>query len=158
MAFQIEFSVEGEKLIARKLDRMGDRALDARPAFLSIADDMRGYEKRLFNTQGASSGTPWKPIKAETLARKAQEGLDPRVMHATHRLRDSLINRTDPEHFELATPDSLTFGTLVPYARYHQKAWAPRTRRKVMTFNVAQRRRILKRLETYIFAGRDAIV
>jgi phage gpG-like protein len=151
----VEFVFEsfGEKLIARKIDRLGYRALTAKPAFEGIADRIRGYEKRLFDSEGASSGRPWEPLAASTVAHKAKAGLDPRILHATHRLRKSLTDAHDPEHLEIATNDSLVFGSLVPYGKYHARGSGHLPKRRPIQFNEAQKRRILKRLQLYLMTG-----
>lgn len=161
------FESHGEKLIARKIDRLGYRALTAKPAFEGIADRIRGYEKRLFDSEGASGGRPWEPLAASTVARKAGGGfatigadggvsigsLDPRILHATHRLRKSLTDANDPEHLEIATNDSLVFGSLVPYGKYHARGSGHLPKRRPIQFNEAQKRRILKRLQLYLMTG-----
>lgn len=151
----MEFVFEsfGEKLIARKIDRLGYRALTAKPAFEGIADTIRGYEKRLFDSEGASSGRPWEPLASSTLAHKATSGLDPRILHATHRLRKSLTDRSSPEHLEIATNDSLVFGSLVPYGKYHARGSGHLPKRRPIEFNEQQKRRILKKLQLYVMTG-----
>lgn len=153
MGLEFEFSVFGEKLINRRLERIEMRAVRAAPAFESIAGTLRGYEKRAFNSEGATTGGPWAPISDGWLAEKRRRDLDPRVLHATHRLRDSLTQRGDAEHLEIVTDNALVFGTLVPYAEAHQKAKPPRTKRRFLAFTEPQKRYILKRLQKFVMTG-----
>jgi phage gpG-like protein len=149
---QFEFGAYGEKLVSRKLDRLAGRAVQARPAFMAIADTLRGYEKRLFASEGASGGAPWKPLAASTIAQKLAAGHDPRILHATGRLRASLADKHAPGHLEHATHDSLTFGSLVPYGGYHQRGRGV-PRRRPLQYGENQKRYILKKLQKYVMTG-----
>lgn len=149
----IELSIYGDTLVSRKLDRVATDAVRARPAFRAIADDMRGYEQRLFDTQGSSGGAPWALDMPSTLASKAARGLDPRVLHATKALRRSLTNKSDPMHEEVATDAFLVFGSSVDYGHFHQRGTHKMPRRRSLQLTEPQRRAIVKRLQTYVMTG-----
>lgn len=147
----LEITAHGETLVARRLDRLAGRAVEARPAFEAIAVTLRGYEKRLFDSEGASGGAPWKPLAASTIMQKAREGQDPRILHATGRLRRSLAVAHAPGHLEHATHTSLTFGSLVSYSGYHQRGRGVPQRRPLQ-YTENQKRRIMTILQTFILA------
>lgn len=146
---EFTFEASGDQLISRKLLRYADRAVAAKPAFESIADTLRGYEKRLFDTQGMSGGQRWDDIADSTRQRKAAAGLDPRVLHATLALRRSLTDKGDPEHEEIAADSFLLFGSKVSYASIHQR----RRKRRPIQFGENQKKYILKKLQRFIATG-----
>jgi Phage virion morphogenesis family len=151
---QLEITAHGEKVVARRLDRLAGRAVEARPAFEAIGTTLRGYEKRLFDSEGASGGAPWTHLEEATVMAKAhhEPPLDPRILHATGRLRRSLSEAHAPGHLEHATHTSLTFGSLVLYSGYHQRGRGV-PRRRPLQYTENQKRYIVRKLQTFIFAG-----
>jgi phage gpG-like protein len=149
---EFTFEAYGEKLIARRIERLAGRAVAARPAFQAIGSTLRGYETRLFDSQGTSGGATWEPLKESTIRQKARSGLDPRVLHATTRLRRSLTEEHHPDHVERATDDSLSFGSRVPYAGRHQRGRGV-PRRRPLQYTEAQKRYLLKKLQRYVLTG-----
>lgn len=153
MAFQFTFEAYGEKLVSRELLDLGDRALDARPAFRLIVDDFRGYEATRFDTRG--DGT-WVPLAPSTVAEKARKGQDPRVLHATGSLRASLTERGAKDSYSRVYPTFMLFGTKRPYAKYLQGGTRRMPPRKPLGFTEAQKVQTLKRLQRFVVHG-DAV-
>jgi phage gpG-like protein len=149
---RFEFEAQGDKLIARKLLRYADRAVHAQPAFEAMADTLRGYEKRLFDSQGASGGARWDDLADSTRRGKAGANLDPRVLHATLALRKSLTEEHHPDHEEIVTENQLIFGSTVPYARYHQKGEGV-PKRRPLQYTEPQKKYLLKKLQRYLATG-----
>jgi len=149
---EFRFEIDGDQLISRRLERFAGRSVDARPAFGAMADTLRGYEKRLFDSEGGSSGAPWSPLADSTRKAKTNAGQDPRILHATLALRRSLADKRDPEHEEIVTPTTLVFGSKLPYARFHQKGEGV-PRRRPLEFNESQKRYLLKKLQRYLVTG-----
>jgi phage gpG-like protein len=147
MSLRFEFESYGDKLVSRELLHVGDRALDARPAFRLIADDFREYEKARFDSRG--EGT-WRPLSASTVLGKARRGMDPRILHATGRLRASLTEKNDPDSYERIFPDFMLFGSSVPYAHFLQTGTRKMPARKPLGFTEAQKVTTLKRLQRFI--------
>lgn len=102
---RIDLEVRGVDVTARKLSRLGRRAVDMRPAFDRIADEFIEGERRRFST-----GSGWAPLASATKARKRREGLDPRIMHATGRLEGVLTRRSAAGQVLVIDRDSITFG------------------------------------------------
>ena len=151
MALQFEFESYGDKLISRKLLDLGDRSLDASPAFRLIADDLRGFERDRFDSRGYGT---WSPLMPSTVAAKASEHLDPRVLHATLALRDSLTVKDAPDQELIITPDFMVFGTKRPYAGFLQRGTRKMVARKPLGFTEPQKVQVLKRLQRFIVTGR----
>ncbi len=150
VALRFEFEAHGDKLVSREILDMGDRALDARPAFRLIADDFRQFERARFDSRG--EGT-WRPLAPSTIAEKARKGQDPRILHATGRLRASLTEREDPDAYERIFPNFMLFGSSVPYAHYLQTGTRKMPARKPLGFTEEQKVTTLKHLQRYIVHG-----
>lgn len=104
--------------------RLGDRMQDLRPAWRTIVyDRLKPSIKRQFATQGGSGSGGWPPITDAWRAEKIRRGLDPKILHATHRLRDSFQGGAD--HIEELGPHELRFGSRVPYGKFHRKKRPP---------------------------------
>lgn len=149
---EFTFDASGDQLVSRKLLRYADRATNAQPAFESIADTLRGYEKRLFDSGGASGGAPWDSLAPSTVRAKAAAGLDPRVLRATNALRNSLALKDDKNHQEIVTENQLVFGSTLPYVAYHQRGRGVPKRRPIQ-FNENQKKYILKKLQRFLATG-----
>ena len=151
----IHLEVAGDVQISRRILRVGKHATDARPAFAAIADFVMAETDRQFQTEGAHASGGWQPIKAATLRRKQQQGLDPRILHATHALRDSLTRKGDRNQILRIRRQELVFGSRLPYATVHQnpRAGNPLPRRRPIELTERARRRIVKILQRWIITG-----
>jgi phage gpG-like protein len=98
---------------------------DETPALQAIADDFRALIARQFATEGRAEGTPWPPRKRSRVG----AGLAPPSKRATQAspllvrtgaLRDSLIGPSALGHVEELEAQSLTLGSRLPYALFHQ--------------------------------------
>jgi phage gpG-like protein len=147
MALRFSFEAYGDRLVSREILDMGDRALDARPAFRLIVDDFRTFEAERFDSEG--DGT-WKPLQPQTIAEKARKGLDPRILHATGRLRLSLTKKGAPGSYSRVYPNFMLFGSTVPYAHFLQTGTRRMPARKPLGFTEAQKVTVLKRLQEHI--------
>jgi phage gpG-like protein len=128
--------------------------MDMRPAFRKIHESFIGVEKYQFSSQGALSGG-WAPLAASTVDFKAKHGLDPRILHATHRLRDSLTTFEGEDHIYETSHDEMKVGSEVPYGIFHQST-APRTRlprRPPVQIRETTKRRWIKYLQMYLMGA-----
>jgi hypothetical protein len=107
----------GANQAARNLADMGLRARDVRPAKRSVQNVFRRAQVRHYATRGDGE---WPSLAQSTREAKARKGLDPRVMHATNALYDSLVSATGAGSVSEARASELEFGTSVPYARFHK--------------------------------------
>lgn len=143
MAFELSFEVSGDVQIARKLQRFGDHVEDMSPAFEKMHESFLDIERRQFDTQGGSGPGGWQPIKPQTLRHKLAKGLDPRILHATLRLRRSLTNKTSQDHVTEIAPQEFFTGSSVPYVGVHQNPKPTNTRairRRPVDLTESQRR------------------
>lgn len=150
MALRFEFEAYGDRLVSREILDIGGRGVDARPAFSAIADDLLGSEKRRFNSRGFGT---WTPLAPSTLEAKARQGLDPRVLHATDALRDSLTIRGAEHQQLIIQPQFMVLGTTLDYAGYLQTGTRKMPARKPLGFPVGQRRKAVKRIQRFVVTG-----
>jgi phage gpG-like protein len=110
VSLHVDIRQEGASRSALHVAQLGERAANPRPAFERIAREMERNEQVYFRSRGAGK---WAPLSIETEAYKAAEGQGSVPLVASGRLRDSLTRAR-------VTPHSVSIGTEVPYARFHQ--------------------------------------
>lgn len=105
---------------------------DLSPAWRVIAENLRQFETKVFDEEGKPIlGRAWDELKPRTVAARrgrwghyrkpSNEGPARRILHWTHRLRDSLTKEGHADQIEDVSPQRLRFGSLVEYAPYHVK-------------------------------------
>lgn len=117
-ALEVGLKERGADVAARNLEAMGDRARDVRPAKRAVHDVFRKAQQRHYATRGDGE---WPALKQSTREAKARKGLDPRVMHASNALYNSLVSASGAGAVNEARMDELEFGTSVPYAVFHKE-------------------------------------
>jgi hypothetical protein len=109
----------GGKIFEGQLDLMKRRVVNFAPAFAVIDTLMLAYETRRFEQEGPG----WIPLAAATITRKAsmpyQQILQRGEPGHTEGLKQSLTTHGPGSLFQV-TPLTLTMGTSVSYAHYHQ--------------------------------------
>lgn len=146
---RITIEILGDTVLDRELLRFTERLGDLTPAFEAIADDFLAIEERQFASEG---GGNWRPLAASTLERKARLGLDHRILHATHRLRNSLTQKGNAEAIRRITADEALLGTSVPYAFFHQQG-AGVPRRRPVELSEADKRRWVRSIQSWLVGG-----
>lgn len=87
-------------------------------AWPAIAEDFRAMSAQRF----ADNGPGWAPLSPTTVQLKRAAGYSQpeKILYATGALYDSLTGFTEHSVYE-STPEHLTVGTSLPYAKYHQQ-------------------------------------
>jgi phage gpG-like protein len=150
---RLEFEVHGEKLVSRNLLRLSNRITDASPAFEHIAGQLLGWEGDLFDSEGDSAGRPWAPLRKTTLDAKLRRHQDPHILVATGALRDSLTMKGAEDQTIIITPSSLTFGSTVPHARFHQRGTDRTPQRRPLDLSEANRKAMVRTLQRHVLVG-----
>ncbi len=149
----ITFEVDGSRAVYM-LTRIGKRAGDFRPIAKKLDTQFVGFEKRLFESQGATGASgAWNEIKFPTMVRKIQKNQDTRILHATWKLRESLTHKSNPDHILEATKDQIRLGTKNPKAKFHHRARKPERQRKVIDLTERQRRAMVRTFQRYVLDG-----
>ena len=133
----LDVEIRGEKDGGRHLDALGERATDARGAFEKILDKLIAGEKSLFRRSG---GAKWAPLANSTRYTKKSRGQDPRPMRASGALERSLTQLGAPHQIKHIDGDSMTFGTDLFYAYFHQRPRRNEPKREVLQFRPIDKR------------------
>ena len=123
MRFELDFF--GEDLLASDIGGIGERADDLRPAFRRVIKQLHSAATKQFDSEGAYASGGWAPLAKSTKRRKAALDLDPRILHATGRMRDSLLGK-NADKIQRVNRKSMVYGTYTRYAIYHAKGTAAR--------------------------------
>lgn len=104
------------------LDGLNARVQDLRPVLQGdLTNAVHGFFEDQFRTAGAAGGTPWEPLRPQTLAFKERYGrAGMGVLRFTNQLWASLVKRGHPLGRRLVTKDTLEIGTNDPKAIKHQ--------------------------------------
>lgn len=147
---RLDLEAFGDVQFSREILRVGANAGNMRPAFDKVHDTIRNVEKKQFSTEGAAYSGGWAPLAPSTVRYKARRGLDPRILHATGRLRRSFTTKGDPDHVYRASADEMFTGSRVPYAKFHQLGTVRMPRRRPFELDELARREILKILQAHL--------
>lgn len=151
---RLDLETFGEKQFSREILRVGANAGDMRPAFDQVHDLVLEVEEKQFTSQGGAYSGGWKPLAPSTKKYKAARNLDPRILHATLRLRKSLTNKTHVDHVFRSSADEMFVGSRVPYGPYHQHGNPPHLpRRRPFQFDNGVRESIVKILQRHLVEG-----
>lgn len=149
---RLELEAFGETQFSREILRVGQNAGNMRPAFDEVHDLLRKTSSEQFSSQGRYSGG-WTPLAPATVAYKARNGLDPRILHATLRLRNSLTQKNARDHVYRATADEMFAGSRVPYGVHHQFGTERMPRRRPVELTEIVKQKILKILQAHLVSG-----
>lgn len=112
------YVVENDELIARAMERAGKASKDLRVPLTQISKDFYKSRKAIFALTSAGQYPDLNP-KYKKRKEKAVGFVYP-ILKLTGRLESSVTSDSGPENITRIDPQSLTMGTSVPYAIYHQ--------------------------------------
>ena len=104
----------------RGIARFADGVSDYRPVWPMIEDDFYALEKRQFESVGAAGGEKWPELSPEYRGWKEAHYPGKPILERTGDLVRSLTNANDPNAVRIEDRRTLTLGTRIPYAIYHQ--------------------------------------
>jgi phage gpG-like protein len=125
--FRFRLDIAGEVQMDRGIARFADGVSDYRPIWGVIESDFYALEQRQFATAGAAGGASWPALSPEYSAWKEMRFPGKPILERTGDLMSSLTDPNHPQTVRIEERKTLTLGTRVPYAIYHQST-APRTR------------------------------
>lgn len=148
MAFQIEWTIEGEKQLSRRLIGLESDLKDLRYPFQQSADYLKGvFSRDVFETQGAVIGEKWKRLSPYTVAQKARRGYPDTPLVGSGAMQRSFQT--------IVSSDQAVIYNTAAYFKYHQSK-APRTRiprRVMMKIYHGQREQIVRFFQEHIRAS-----
>lgn len=118
---------DNSEAVSKALAAFEQSLADEGPALAAIADDFRAMISQQFATEGRASGTPWAARKSMHVgaAPRGRPGSEGRrrglpLLVRTGALLESLRGPSGANHVEEIGPDTLTLGSRLPYAMFHQ--------------------------------------
>lgn len=115
--------------VTKMFNKLTDLSKDLRPVLLQILgqpadknlNTIRGSINAAFVTQGGSTAFgSWKPLSRAYQERKNKKYPGKTILVASGRLYQSLVSAGSNDTVQILTTRSLSYGTVVPYAGYHQ--------------------------------------
>lgn len=152
----LRLEVDGIQTLNRAFDTLGKTISDWRDAWPEIEQIFFRAELEQFDTEGARSGAKWQPLSAAYARWKQIRFPGAPILVRTGRLKRSLsvsgVGTDDSirEH----EPTSLTLGSRVPYAIYHQRGGRRLPKREPINLTLRDAGRITSRM--FRFAERGA--
>jgi phage gpG-like protein len=147
---QITFDVSGIATVQQKFATYGADVKDLSVPFTEIADDLQADFTLNMATEGALFGGGWAPLAPSTIADRVRKGYGAGpILYRTGALANSLSGDNSGAIKEV-TPASVTVGTAVPYAGYHQTGTKKMPMRRIIGLSWARRSLIVRRLADYI--------
>lgn len=105
-----------------------------------VEPGFRQIMREQFDSEGAAGRSgKWKPLSPGYAKQKRLQYGDKPILQATNRLERSLTGRTG-DSLVIINRQSVSFGTSVPYATFHQTGTAKMPRRKIIDLSDDQER------------------
>lgn len=147
---RLALTVRGVDHAATHVIGIGERAVDARPAFEVIARDLMSDERRRFDSDGFGT---WPKLDPDTIRRKRARNLSEQTLQATGALRRALTQKSAPgQRLEIGR-SQMRFG-LQPsgaayYGKFHQQGKGV-PKRLVIAVTPRQRTQITSKVRAFI--------
>jgi phage gpG-like protein len=118
--FRFRLEIAGEVQMDRGIARFADGVSDYRPIWPVIEDDFYAQVKAQFKSEGTEGGERWAPLSAAYAAWKERHYPGNPILQRTGNLEKSLTSGADPNAVKIEERKTLTLGSKIPYAIYHQ--------------------------------------
>jgi phage gpG-like protein len=150
----LSFEVEGEVQLNRALGVLIDRTTDLSRLWPQVRDLVMEDVGKQFRTEGGHGGTPWPPLNPIYAAWKAAAYGQKPIMVRTGALLKSLTQRGIGDMLFESGRRGMSYGTHLPYAKYHQSPGARRSslpRRPLIRLTEKTQRGIPKLMQQFLF-------
>jgi phage gpG-like protein len=145
--------IAGQVAMDRGIARFADGIADYRPIWPVIEDDYYAQVKDQFKTEGEEGGQAWVPLSEKYGAWKEAHFPGMPILQRTGNLIDSLTNPNSANGVRREERKTLTFGSTLPYALYHQtgsKDGEHPPARPEIQFPEAFKRTVMHHVQTYL--------
>lgn len=126
-----------------------ERLRDLRPAWRQIVVYMRRATLLHFASEGGRGGAQWAPLTPRYAAQKEKVFPGQPIMRASDQLFRSLTDQTADSVVEIEA-QALTYGTSLPYGRYHQRGEGYNPQRKILVVTQEDRRQLKKIVRAHL--------
>jgi len=118
--FRFRLDIAGEVQMDRGIARFSDGVADYRPIWGVIEDEFYVLEHAQFKTEGEEGGDWWQILSLEYGKWKEAHYPGRLILERTGDLERSLTTGRDPNSVKIEQRKTLTLGSKIPYAIYHQ--------------------------------------
>jgi phage gpG-like protein len=148
MAFQLQWSIEGDTQLSRRLIGLEGALSDYRRPFGDAANYLKTtFSRDVFDTQGGAIGERWTRLSPYTVAQKARKGYPSTPLIGTGSMRNSFQT--------IVSSDQAVVYNTAAYFKFHQSK-APRKnlpRRVMMKLADRQKETIVRFFQEHIQAS-----
>lgn len=148
--FRFKLEIAGQVQMDRGIARFADGVTDYRPIWPVIEDDFYAQEKDQFKTEGAEGGEKWQELSAAYWEWKEAHYPGKPILQRTGDLERSLTSGSDPNAVRREERKTLTLGSRVPYALYHQLGTKRMPARPEIQLPEAFKRTTMHHMQTYL--------
>ena len=134
---QFTYAVNSEP-VENALATFEESLAEQSPALMRIADDFREMMAQQFASEGQAEGTPWAELAPSTLRRRRARTS---ILYQTGALLRSLTGPGAAGHVEELEGYSITLGSRLPYASYHQSGTRRMPARPIIVLSGARAER-----------------
>lgn len=150
----LEVVANGETLMRRDMLRFADNLAIPKEGLLAAGVVLRQAIEEQFASEGSHASGGWAPLADSTVREKARKGYRPEILRATDRLMESLTSKFDSDHIEeMRGPDTLAYGTRVPYGIFHQTGTRKMPRRRPVALTEGDKVAIMKAIQLATVRG-----
>ncbi len=150
----LKLSIDGKAQFNQAFDVLAEGITDFRPVWPEIELQFFRAELEQFNTIGARGGQVWQPLSKGYAKWKAKKYPGKPILQRSGRLLRSLSVIGGADSVREQQPLSLTLGTRVPYANYHQRGTRKMPQRPPMQLTRDDYGKFVSRI--YRFAEKQA--
>ena len=147
LRFRLE--VAGDSALGA-IARFIEGLIDYRPVWPAIESAFYALERDQFRTEGAETGQKWQALNVKYAGWKEVHFPGRPVLERTGELRRSLTDPYDANAVVIEQPATLTLGTGVPYAVYHQGGAAKMPARPVIPTSEDFRLGLMHHIRSYL--------
>ena len=148
--FRFRLEIAGQVQMDRGIARFADGVTDYRPIWPVFEDDFYAQEKAQFKTEGDEGGEKWQELSASYGAWKEAHYPGKPILQRTGDLYASLTSGTDPNAVKREERKTLTLGSRIPYAIFHQQGTAKMPARPEIQLPEAFKRTAMHHMQTYL--------
>jgi len=134
----------------RGIARFADGISDYRPIWPVIEDDFYAQEKDQFKSEGAEGGAGWKELSPAYAEWKEAHFPGKPILQRKGDLYNSLTSGSDPNAVKIEARKTLTLGSRVSYAIYHQRGTSKMPARPEIQLPEAFKRMAMHHMQTYL--------
>ncbi|MDE2097862.1 MAG: phage virion morphogenesis protein [Patescibacteria group bacterium] len=148
--FRFRLEIAGQVQMDRGIARFADGVSDYRPIWPVIADDFYAQEKDQFKSEGTEGGEEWQQLSPEYEKWKEVHFPGKPILQRTGDLYKSLTSASDPNTVNRQERKTLTLGSKVPYAIYHQRGTSRMPARPEIQLPEAFKRTTMHHMQVYL--------